>query len=96
MSQNFDNQLDETQPQKKKTNSGCCLPFGCGCGCLLLLLIGLGGPAPLIPFFFPTLFTSSGEHLPRVEQFSPEATNYSFYNTFLNRVCEFDISEDGF
>ena len=90
------NVLESKTEGKKKTG---CLAWlgvpGCSCGCLVLLL-GFGGPAPLIPFFFPALFTSSGEHLPKAEQFSPEATNYSYYNTFMHRVREFDISEEAF
>ncbi|MGL4595765.1 MAG: hypothetical protein ACRC2T_10350 [Thermoguttaceae bacterium] len=96
---NIENLQEETPQQKKDTKSGSCSStFGgcCGCGCLFLLLFGLGGPAPLIPFFFPALFTSSGEHLPTAKQFSPEATNYSFYHTFMHRIREFDISEEAF
>ena len=90
--------MDEPENKPEKKKPGCLdwlLGYSCGCGCLVLLL-GLGGPAPLIPFFFPAWFTSSGEHLPTAEQFSPEATNYSYYNTFMHRVREFDISEKAF
>ena len=85
----------ENEKREKKT--GCATWFavpGCGCGCLILLL-GFAGPAPLIPFFFPALFISSGEHLPKAEQFSPEATNYSYYCAY-NHHYEFDISEEAF
>ena len=84
--------------QKEQGKTGC---FGTvvgmfgGCGCAVLLL-GFGGPAPLIPLFFPALYTSSGEHLPNAEQFSPEATNFSYYATFMHRVQEFDIPEKAF
>lgn len=38
----------------------------------------------------------SGENLPKAEQYSPEASNYSFYNRLLHQVCEFDIPEAAF
>ena len=79
-------------PTKKK---GCFFIYGCSCGCFALILL-LGGPAPLLPFFFPALFTTSGEHLPIAESYSPEATDYSFHNTFMHQVCEFNISEQAF
>ena len=50
----------------------------------------------MIPFFFPALFISSGEHLPQAEHLSPEATNFSFYKTFMHRVQEFDIPAEAF
>lgn len=37
-----------------------------------------------------------GEHLPTASEYSSEATNYSYYNRLLHRVCEFDLSEDAF
>ena len=37
-----------------------------------------------------------GEHLATAVEFSPHATNYSFYNRLLHCVCEFDILEDAF
>jgi len=86
---------DKTKTQKKNGCLALFQAFGCCSGCLILML-GFGGPAPLIPFFFPALFTSSGEHLPTAEQFSPEATNYSYYDTFMHRRREFDISEEAF
>jgi hypothetical protein len=90
--------MDNTEAkQKEKGKTGCLgtiLGMCCGCGCAVLLL-GFG-PAPLIPFFFPALFTSSGEHLPNAEQFSPEATNFSYYETFMHCVREFDIPEKAF
>ena len=90
------NVLESKTEGKKKTDwLGQLFTSGCGCGCMVLLL-GLAGPAPLIPFFFPALFTLSGEHLPTAEQFSPEATNYSYYETFMHRVREFDIPEEAF
>jgi hypothetical protein len=70
---------EDKQTEKKKP--GWFAWFGaqfCCCGCFVLLL-GLGGPAPLIPFFFPALFISSEENLPTAEHLSPEATNLSFY-----------------
>jgi len=65
-----------------------------GCGCVLLFL--LVGSYSIIPFFFPGSFISSGEHLPKAELFSPEATNYSFYCTFMTHVREFNIPEEAF
>ena len=86
----------ETEKKQKKTGCAAWLRVhGCGCGCLILLL-GFAGPAPLIPFFFPALFISSDEHLPKAEHLSPEATNYSYYNMFMHRVQEFDIPEEAF
>ena len=89
------------QKEKEKKRTGCLAwirAYGCGCsGCgCLFLLFGLAGPVPLIPLFFPGLFTSSGEHLPKAEQFSLEATNYSHYSTFWHKVREFDIPEKAF
>ncbi|GHT44301.1 hypothetical protein FACS189454_01300 [Planctomycetales bacterium] len=49
-----------------------------------------------IPFFFPNLFVSNGEHLPTAEMFSPEATNYSFSEDYMRRRREFDIPEAAF
>jgi hypothetical protein len=69
--------------------------FG-GCGCLVLLL-GFGGPAPLMPFFFPEWFTTSREHQEQGGRFTMKGgTNYSFHNMFMHQVCEFDISKDDF
>jgi hypothetical protein len=87
--------MNETKIEQKGKKGGCFAGIFCGCGCLVLIL-GFGGPAPLIPFFFPALYISSGEHLPKAEQFSPEATNYSYYYTFMLRVREFDIPEEAF
>ena len=41
-------------------------------------------------------FPASGEHLPKAEQFSPEATNYSYHLKYSSQLHEFDISEKAF
>lgn len=38
----------------------------------------------------------SGENLPTATQYSPDASNYSFYDRLLHQVCEFDIPEEAF
>ncbi len=87
----------QPSPETSDRRGCCCLMSGCGCFALVLFLgLFLGGPAPLLPYFFPALYTSSGEHLPQAEKYSPKASDYSFYNTFLRQVCEFAIPEDAF
>ena len=87
----------ETEQKESKTSSrrsGCgCADWGCGCFPLFMLLIVLGR---LLPFFFPALFTASGEHLPQAEYYSPEATDYSFHHTYMHQVHEFSIPENAF
>ncbi len=91
---------EETPPEKQKANKRFSVlshffGYDCPCGCLVLM-IGFAGPIPLVPYFFPFLFTNSAEHLPTAEYFSPEATNFSYHDTFMHRVREFDIPEEAF
>lgn len=68
---------------------------GCCCSCVVLLPFLLVG-GMFLPFFFSGLFISSGEHLPRADFYSPDTTDYSFYNTYMHQVLEFSISEQAF
>jgi Uncharacterized integral membrane protein len=71
-----------------------------GCVCLCIVL------SPAIFVFCSTAFImlnwayrdipKYGEHLAEAKEYSPEATNYFYYNVLLHQVCEFDIPEDAF
>jgi len=90
------NILDDKTKSKKKTGYLTLRNMlGCGCGCCILLPFGLVSLL-LMPFFFPEWFISSGEHLPTAEHISPEATNYSYYDSYMYRIREFDIPVEAF
>jgi|GEM_PF-3730838 len=68
--------------------------LGTGCGCIVLF-----------PFLLLALMLAAwaykdipryGEHLPKAEKYSPQATDYSYYNRLLHQACEFDIPENAF
>ena len=71
-----------------------------GCACLCIVL------CPVIYVLFGIVFIMLnwayrdipryGEHLAEAKEYSPEATNYSYYNRLLHQVCEFDIPEAAF
>ena len=96
MSTNEQNDLlEKEQPKSSLRNRTGCSGADWGCGCFIVFMF-LAVFAKIFPFFFPALFTSSGEHLPQAEYYSPEATDYSFHHTYLDQVHEFSIPENAF
>ena len=90
--------VSESKVENKKKTGWCTWRnlSGCGCGCLVLLPFVLVGSYFTAVIFFPSLFISSGEHLPKATHISPEATNYSYYQSYMRTVREFDIPVEAF
>ena len=68
--------------------------LGTGCGCFMLIMIL--PPAVIMVNWAYRDIPRYAEHLPKAEEYSSQATNYSYYNRLLHQACEFDIPEDAF
>jgi len=95
-----DTMKESSNEQKQNENDSQKALRMLGCACLFIVL------SPVIYVFCSIVFIMLnwayrdipryGEHLAEAKEYSPEATNYSYYNVLLHQVCEFDIPEDAF